>query len=86
MAERLEQLRELAVQSTHDGERINALRAAAREQGSSYGFERMICGMERRARTYERLAKDYPAVPGLHQLATDEREAMARSFEACSNG
>ena len=86
MADRLHQLREVAVQATHDGERVAALRAAAREQGSTFGFETMICRMEQRARLFDQLAKDYPQVPGLADMATVERDLIGRSFQACARG
>lgn len=83
MTTRLAQLRELAVQSTHEGERVNALTAAAREQGSSLGFEAMICRMEQRARKLDDLHKGWPTI-GFDALAKDQRDTIVWSFTACS--
>lgn len=87
MPDRLAQLRELAVQSTHYGERVNALRAAAREQRSSFAFEEMICRMEQRARIFEDAAKGCLKLDAeLREMAAQERDLIARSFVACGRG
>lgn len=80
---KLDRVREIAVQSAHEGEQDNALRQAVRMQGSTLAFERMIRELEQRARTYEAMAREFPdSAAGLTTMADRERDIIRRSFAA----